>query len=99
MNHSTVCGHADSCLSVALHFEKQNRTLNSSGNAHLTDAVDISASNSNVRYQKAFHNFNHFKNKNPCREQQDIPGFIPDTLIYLSLAFRNLPHPAVLLHW
>jgi hypothetical protein len=99
MNHGTVCGHADSCLSVALHFEKQNRTLNSSGDAHRTDVVDISVPNSNVRYQIAFHNFSlFFKKKNPCREQQDIHGFIPGILIYLSLAFHSLPHPAVLLH-
>jgi len=63
MNHGTVCDHADSCLSVALHFENQNRTLNSSGNAHVTDVVDISASNSNVRYQIAFHNFILFKKR------------------------------------
>jgi hypothetical protein len=98
MNHGTVCDRADSCLSVALHFEKQNRTLNSSGNSHLTDVVDISACNSNVRYQIALHNFSLFKKKNPCREQQDIRGFIPYILIYLSLAFHSLPHPALLLH-
>ena len=63
MNHGTVCGLADSCLSVALHFEKENKTLNSYGNAHLTDLVDISASNSNVRYQIAFHNFSLSKKK------------------------------------
>jgi len=67
MNYGTVCGHAVSCLSVALHLEKQNRTLNSSGNAHLTDVVDIFTSNSNIRYQVAFHNFSLFKKESFLR--------------------------------
>lgn len=54
MNHGTVPGHSDSCLSVVLHFEKQNRTLNSSGNEHLRDVIDISASNRMLGIKQPF---------------------------------------------
>ena len=74
MNHGTVCGHADSCFSVALHFEKQNRTLKSSGNAHLTNLV-ISASNSNVRYEIVFHYFSIKKKKESLSRTARYPWF------------------------